>query len=194
MPPPTFALTVDLQPVSGRVLVQLPSTTARSSAGGRAGFVLLSAPRQVPVGSVIDATAGLVRLTVATPAPAHLQSGSFHGGIFQVLQNSADHGLTVLRIRDNRSRRTTCGLTAAGNPTRRISTTILGLLRGVATGQFRTVGQFAAATVRGTAWGVRDRCDGTLTVVEQGVVDVRDFHVGKNIIVTAGHTYLAQAG
>jgi hypothetical protein len=48
--------------------------------------------------------------------------------------------------------------------------------------------------VRGTDWGVRDRCDGTLTVVRKGVVDVRDFVLHKNVIVRAGQTYLARAG
>jgi hypothetical protein len=40
---------------------------------------------------------------------------------------------------------------------------------------------------------VRDRCDGTLVVVTQGVVDVRDFRLGKHVLVHAGHTYLASA-
>jgi hypothetical protein len=70
---------------------------------------------------------------------------------------------------------------------------VLGLLRGTAKGHFRTTGRFAAATVRGTDWGVRDRCDGTLTVVRTGVVVVRDFRLRKDVIVRAGHTYLAKA-
>jgi hypothetical protein len=40
---------------------------------------------------------------------------------------------------------------------------------------------------------VRDRCDGTLTVVRQGVVAVRDFRLHKTVIVRAGQTYLAKA-
>ena len=45
----------------------------------------------------------------------------------------------------------------------------------------------------GTNWGVRDRCDGTLTVVRTGVVVVTDFRLHKNVIVRAGQTYLATA-
>ena len=50
----------------------------------------------------------------------------------------------------------------------------------------------SAATVLGTDWGVRDRCDGTLTVVRTGVVVVRDFGRRQNVIVHAGQTYLAK--
>ncbi len=44
-------------------------------------------------------------------------------------------------------------------------------------GRFQTRGRYAAATVRGTKWRVQDRCDGTLTTVESGVVAVRDFRL-----------------
>ncbi|HUA06882.1 MAG TPA: hypothetical protein VMB27_23455, partial [Solirubrobacteraceae bacterium] len=70
---------------------------------------------------------------------------------------------------------------------------ILGLLRGSAKGHFRTVGRFSAATVLGTKWGVRDRCDGTLTVVSEGAVSVQDFVLHKTVIVRTGQTYLAKA-
>ena len=74
-----------------------------------------------------------------------------------------------------------------------LSQRILGLLRGSAKGRFRTTGRFSAATVRGTNWGVRDRCDGTLTVVRTGVVVVTDFRLHRSVIVHAGQTYLAKA-
>ena len=41
-------------------------------------------------------------------------------------------------------------------------------------GEFRTKGKYSAATVRGTEWLTQDYCDGTLTQVKTGVVDVRD--------------------
>ncbi len=40
---------------------------------------------------------------------------------------------------------------------------------------------------------MRDRCDGTLTVVRKGVMLVRDFRLQQNVMVRAGHTYLAKA-
>ena len=172
--PPTFAQTVSLRPVSGQVRVAVRPGT----------FVALTERRVVPVGTLVDASAGSVELTSATAAPARLQTGRFHGGVFEVRQSAAERGLTNLVIRDRLSRGRAC----AGPSPR-----ILGLLRGNATGRFRTTGRFAAGTVRGTEWGVRDRCDGTLVVVTRGTVTVRDFRLGKNVVVRGGHTYLASA-
>ena len=146
----------------------------------------------VPVGTVVDTTAGRVRLTSADPGPtpAKLQSGQFFLGTFRVQQNATAGGLVGLVIRDNEPR-SVCAAATAHEAA--LSQRILGLLRGTAHGRFRTVGRFAAATVRGTNWGVRDRCDGTLTVVREGVVAVRDFARHTTVIVRAGQTYLAKA-
>ena len=61
-----------------------------------------------------------------------------------------------------------------------------------AKGQFRTRGRYASATVRGTGWLTADRCDGTLTRVTQGTVQVSDFILKKRFIVHAGASHLAQ--
>ena len=182
-PVPAFAHTVVLAPLSGKVLIDL--------AGSPGAFVRLTSRRVVPVGTVVDATAGRVGLTSANPAPYSTQTGQFFGGIFRIEQRRADYGLVNLVIRDNLSR-AVCGPAQAH--TAALSHRILGLLRGTARGHFRTTGRFAAATVRGTNWGVRDRCDGTLTVVREGAVIVRDFRLNTNVVVRAGHTYLAMAG
>ncbi len=184
-PAPTFAKTVVLAPVNGKVLIRPPGT--------RYGFVRLAGvPTVVPVGTVVDTTAGRVRLTSADPGPTppQLQTGQFFRGIFRVEQSRTGGGLVNLVIRDNLNR-SLCipGAARAAAVNRRV----LGLLRGTAKGRFRTTGRFAAATVRGTDWGVRDRCDGTLTLVRDGVVVVRDFRLRKNVVVRAGHTYLAKA-
>ena len=184
-PVPTFAKTVVLARVSGKVLIRVP--------GAPYGFVpLASAPTVVPVGTIIDTTAGRVRLTSADPGPtpAKLQSGQFFLGTFRVQQNATAGGLVGLVIRDNEPR-SVCAAATAHEAA--LSQRILGLLRGTAHGRFRTVGRFAAATVRGTNWGVRDRCDGTLTVVREGVVAVTDFVRHTTVIVRAGQTYLAKA-
>jgi hypothetical protein len=175
---PSFGQTVRLEPVSGKVLITLPGATTTA----------LTARRVVPVGTVVDTTAGNVALTSATPPPTRLQSGQFHGGIFQINQSPDGQGLTNLVIRDNQPRSSACGATPSAVGARQI-----GLLRGNAHGRFQTTGQFAAATVAGTEWGVRDRCDGTLVVVEQGVVNVQDLRQHKTVVVRAGQTYLARA-
>ena len=60
-------------------------------------------------------------------------------------------------------------------------------------GRFRTRGSNSVATVRGTAWYVEDRCDGTLTRVSKGSVSVRDLRRERTVIVNAGKSYLARA-
>jgi hypothetical protein len=42
-------------------------------------------------------------------------------------------------------------------------------------------------------WDTVDRCDGTLTVVHRGTVNVFDFGRRKTIVVHAHHQYLAKA-
>jgi regulator of chromosome condensation (RCC1) repeat-containing protein len=180
-PPPAFAKSVDVRPVSGIVLVK--------SAGSK-GFVPLTQARQVPLGSELDTTRGVVALTSATPRVGKLQSGQFRSGLFQVLQSRSEKGLTNLRLIDNRRVCTTVGKASVA---RTLSRRVLDLLRANAKGKFRTTGRYAAATVRGTAWDMTDRCDGTLIVVHRGVVSVLDLRRHKTVTVRAGHSYLAKA-
>src|SRR5262249_8218696 len=58
-------------------------------------------------------------------------------------------------------------------------------------GAFRTRGRYSSSTVRGTFWLTADRCDGTLTQVKQGIVQVQDFVTRKKVLVRAGQSYLA---
>ncbi len=145
----------------------------------------------MPVGTVVDTSAGRVMLTSANPGPGSVQSGQFFRGKFQVRQSRTGGGLVSLVLRDAIARRSGCTTTPAHAAA--LTKRILGLLRGTAKGHFRTVGRFSAATVLGTNWGVRDLCDGTLTVVREGVVSVRDFVTHKTVVVRAGQTYLAEA-
>ena len=70
---------------------------------------------------------------------------------------------------------------------------VLGKLWGSGKGKFRTNGKYSSATVRGTIWLVEDRCEGTLTKVRRGTVQVRDLKRKKTVTVKAGHSYLARA-
>ena len=183
-PTPVFAKTVRLAPVSGTVLVRTP---------GARDFIELRSAETVPIGTVIDTRAGTVRLTSATAPPTKLQTADLFLGRFQVRQQHSLKGLTDLVIQD-KLKRSVCSAQGQQATTAKLSARILGLLKGKGKGHFRTRGHFAAATVRGTEWGVRDRCDGTLTVVTRGVVAVRDFTLRKTVIVKTGQTYLAKAG
>ncbi len=178
---PVFAQSFVLQPVSGTVRTKPPTS---------AGFADLHGAQTAAVGTVIDTRAGVVRLTAADPARGKPAVGDFQDGVFQVLQSRAGNGVSELTIEDTQAAGTACR--GAGG-TRQLSAHQLGLLLGDASGQFRTNGDFASATVRGTAWGVRNRCDGTLTVDRRGTVIVTDLRLRKNITLHAGQTYLAKA-
>jgi hypothetical protein len=177
-PPPVFAKTVNLSPVSGKVSIKVPPASS---------FSALSSERQVPVGTTVDASAGVVRLAAATGGGTPLDAGDFQAGIFEIRQSRAEPGVTELRIRDGQPASKACG-TQRGRTQR-----VFGRLLGNAHGRFRTRGEFSVATVRGTDWGVRDRCDGTLTVVRRGVVAVTDVRRHTTIVVHAGHSVLVRA-
>jgi hypothetical protein len=106
-----------------------------------------------------------------------------------VLQNG--DGVVDLKIQDTQSEKTTC---SGSNGSRQQSTSLLGKLQGNGSGRFTTRGDRAAASVTGTDWEVRNRCDGTLIIVRRGTVKVTDFRLHKTVTLHQGQTYLARAG
>jgi hypothetical protein len=195
-PPPAFGKSVDVRPVSGIVLIKLPrgatldgrlAPAVVAQAKGQ-GFVPLTEARQIPVGSQLDTTHGVVALTSATPRTGKIQSGQFGSGVFEVRQSRTQKGLTNLRLIDSSG---ACTIPGKASIARRLPTRVIDTLRAKAKGKFRTTGRYASATVRGTDWQMSDRCDGTLTVVHRGVVSVLDLRRHKTVIVGAGHSYLA---
>jgi hypothetical protein len=177
---PVFAQSLVLQPVSGTVRIELSSA---------AGYVRLHGVRQVRLGTVIDVRAGVVRLTAASPTPGKFAAGDFQGGVFQPLQSRSGNGLTDLKIQDSQSEGKACTGT---NGRRQPTTRQLGELLGDAEGPFRTRGDRSSASSLGTKWGVRNRCDGTLTIVRSGTMAVTDFRLHKTVTLHAGQTYLAK--
>lgn len=195
--PPVLGKTVDVGPVSGSVFIKLPAAAARAGAAHAAkgsSFVPLTEAREIPVGSQIDARQGKLVVMTATTTAGQLGAGAFSGGIFQLLQRRSEVGLTDLRLGSAAAARicksTGKARTAAA---RKLSKRVLALLHASVSGQFRTTGRFSAATVRGTEWTTTDRCDGTLTSVARGSVTVYNFRAKRNIVVPAGHSYLAKA-
>ena len=170
---PTLARSVDLGPVSGQVLIKLP---------GASTSVPLTAPREIPIGTQLDATHGSLVVMAATTVVGKLQAGLFEGGLFQLLQTQDLGGLVELEIPPPN----TAGC-VAGNSSR-----VLSDLTARVSGSFRTDGRYLAATVRGTEWTTAEQCDGTLTRVQQGVVQVRNLRTAETVAVSAGHTYLAR--
>jgi hypothetical protein len=204
IPPPVLGKTANVDLVSGKVYVAVPSTTYASfaapletaveSLSKGLKFVPLTEARQVPIGSTLETTAGVARITTAT-SKGKTQSGEFGAGIFKLLQNRKQKGLTEMDIIDNHSSKQVCASIGkkAQTASKHLSSKTLGRLTGSAHGNFKTNGQYSAATVRGTQWGVINQCDGTLTKVTRGVVVVRDFRRRKTITLFTGQSYLAKA-
>jgi hypothetical protein len=206
VPPPVLGKTANVDVVSGKVFVALPSTAHTSLAGPLEGaveslskglhFVPITEASQIPVGSTLETTAGVARITTATSTIGKTQEGEFGAGIFKLLQSRKQKGLTELNIVDNHSAKQVCASVGkkAAVAAKHVSSKVLGRLNGSDHGgQFKTNGQYSAATVRGTVWSVANQCDGTLTTVTRGAVVVRDFHRRKMITLLTGQSYLAKA-
>jgi streptogramin lyase len=180
--PPVLGKTAIAGAISGVVLVRVPGAT---------GLVALGPSQSIPVGSVIDAQHGVVRLTTAVNAAGKLQSATLWQGSFAVGQRPGA-GMTTFTL----PRPSGCAAVA-----RHARSSVASAARAKAPptlwakddhGQYSTRGQNSVATVRGTYWGTTNRCDGTLTTVKQGLVSVRDLHRNRSVLVRAGHSYLAK--
>jgi phosphodiesterase/alkaline phosphatase D-like protein len=207
LPPPVLGKTVNAELVSGTVFVKLPGGAQESlaspmSMGGAfeslskgLGFIPLIQARQIPVGSILETTHGVVKLTAATATAGKFGFGDFGAGIFKLLQNRKQRGLTELWIMDSHSPKQVCATVGkrASVASKHLSSTVLGRLTSSDHGKFTARGQYSAATVRGTVYSVTNECAGTLTQVSRGVVGVRDFARRKTIILRAGQHYLAKA-
>jgi hypothetical protein len=188
-PSTTFSLTPAGPPVLGQsVNVDVRSGTVKVKVPGAAGYVAVTELSSIPVGSILDTRDGSITLRSALPGGG-TQAGIFHGGLFDVRQLPS--GLTELALRGAPPACPSSRAHAAATkkkkrkPPRR-------LWGHDDHGNFRTRGGSSVATVRGTAWFVEDRCDGTLTRVSKGSVSVYDKNRRVRVIVHAGHSYLAK--
>ena len=193
LPAPVLGKTVNVALVSGKVFVSVPAGSAFASLAvpgikGRK-FVALTAERQIPVGSLLDTRKGTVRLASASTKAGETFTGTFSAGVFAALQSRS--GLTDLRLKG--SSFGPCATASGTKASAALSRRTIRRIRSNASGRFRTRGRYSAATVRGTIWETVDRCDGTLTKVNRGVVVVRDLRKRRNITLRAGKSYLARA-
>ena len=174
---PVFGQSAKISTVSGAVFVNLP---------GRTDYLPLSAASTVPVGTTIDARAGTVRLTNVRDRSGKLQTGKFWGGSFIVRQSRAKRAPTVLTL----AAPIDCSRAPAFVAPKKGH--VRQLWGSDNHGRFVTRGRSAVATVRGTAWFMRDTCAGTLVKVTRGSVSVRDLVKHRTVVVTAGRSYLAR--
>jgi hypothetical protein len=143
----------------------------------------------IPYGVTVDVTHGTVSLTTDTGS---LQAYGAGVASSFVLARGTDNKKPVVELRLTGGSFAGCGKRSASAVRAAPSTKTVRQLWGKAKGQFRTKGRFAAATVRGTVWLTRDRCDATLVRVQQGVVQVADLVKHKTVAVRSGKSYLAK--
>jgi hypothetical protein len=200
---PVPGKSVQVRVVSGEVFIKLPTGNGRA-VGPPKGFVPLKGAASIPVGSQLDTENGRVALTSAADTGAKkTQKADFYQGIFQVKQAvpkkkpKKPQALVTDLVLKGELPRSQCGplkgARAAGASKKKGPKAVLGSLWGNGKGKFRTSGKYSSATVRGTIWLTQDRCDGTLTKVNRGTVQVRDFRLNKTVSVKAGKSYLARA-
>ena len=205
-PSPVLGQDENVVPVSGRVFIKFPAGKDPHLAGvvkGQ-GFIPLTQARQVPVGSQVDARRGTLDLVVATTKKRRSSTARLAGGVFSLAQQRTGplKGLATFSLLENAfpgaPSYSSCTIKKTGKSVlagvAKLNPKVLQTLTASDNnGKFRTKGRYSAATVRGTFWETEDRCDGTLTIVKRGSVNVQDFKTRKTIIVRAGHSFLAAA-
>jgi DNA-binding beta-propeller fold protein YncE len=179
---PQYGKSVNLGVVGGVVRVHLPGSTK---------FVVLGTDQQLPVGTIVDASHGRVRLSSSKGPGGGTQSADFYSGAFRVLQPKGGKPITVLKLENGLVCPVKKGKRELGSGFAR--TRNRGLW-GSGKGNFRSEGKHGSATVRGTIWWAQDTCKGTLFRVKKGVVTIKDFTSGKTLKLHAGQRYLAPNG
>jgi DNA-binding beta-propeller fold protein YncE len=189
VPAPVLARTGNVAPVSGKVLVKLPGTST---------FVPLSSLRQIPFGSVIDATNGTVSVTTAIPG-GKTQTGEFFSGEFILRQGP--NGLVVAELTGGNfsvcpTKRERSHIARAASVRAQAAASGKHVVRKLwanAHGKFSTKGNYAAGAVQGTEWLTEDLCEGTLIRVTRDKVAVTNLVSHRHVEVKKGHKYLAKA-
>ena len=167
---------------------------------------MLPTGQQIPFGADIDATNGIVSITTigpdGKPQTAFFYGGDFvltldpdgvttlvlKGGDFSVCGVRREEGKIKAKPKDTRPSAQDAGRARQ----RREGRGVVRAVWGTGKGSFRTKGRYSSATVRGTLWYHADRCDGTYTQVNEGVVTVLDLPRKKMLIVRAGHSVLVR--
>ena len=184
-PPPKLAVSGNVAPVSGSVLVKLPGSSI---------FVALTSIRQIPFGTVIDATAGSVTVTTVGPHGV-IQTITYSEGEFKLTQGRSGvvvatlvgGDFTVCPTARQRSHRAIASAKHASGKH------VVRKLWSEGHGKYSTKGNYAAGAVLGTRWLTEDLCGGTLIHVVTDRVAVTNFVNHRHVTVKAGHSYLAKA-
>ncbi|MGA2322151.1 MAG: IPT/TIG domain-containing protein, partial [Solirubrobacteraceae bacterium] len=185
VPAPKLAVSANIVLVAGRVLMRLPGTSKS---------VAVSSLRQIPFGTIIDATNGAVDVITAGPHGG-TQTGEFFDGRFVLTQ--ARNGLVLATLSGGnflvcptaRERRavshTSSRRTSRKHLVRRLWANV--------GGSFSTKGSFATGAVQGSEWLTEDLCEGTVILAVRNRVKVTDLVRHREVELSVGHIYLAKA-
>ena len=178
---PDAGRTLTITPLDARVLVA-PATTQKPSTS--AGLqTRLRGPGEVPSGTSVDASRGTLAIeaiTTTPDGPGTIGRAEVRGGVFTISQT----GTSEPTLRMRRGIRPCQRARAAAVPPE-------ARMRIRTRGRFRTVGGYGRGAGRGTEWALRERCDGTIFQVFEGVVLVHDYRRRLTLRVRAGRCYLA---
>lgn len=175
VPDPELVRSIGVTPASGRVNVK---------PGTRTAFIPLRERDLTPNTSDIDAIGGALDVTVRNRSGA-LRTAHVSSGGFRVTQPTSGPIIGDLKLTDRLDgcRGTRTVTSHAATPRKKVRR-----LRVRVKGRFRTIGRYASAIARGTAWTITDRCDRTIIRVTEGTVTVRNLRTRKLLTVRAGQT------
>jgi hypothetical protein len=187
-PAPRLGQAANVAVVSGKVWIKLPHGV----------FEPLTQGLQIPIGSVIDARHGTVKLITAGATKHSTQTATITGGVFKLTQTRTgpNKGLVTLTLIygafPGAPSTAVCTPHHGKAQDARLSNFILQTLHASARGRWRTSGRFGAATVRGTVWSITDKCNGTLFHAIVHSILIQDFVRHITLVLPAGHSYLAR--
>lgn len=176
-PRPTLGKTVMLSRVRGNVTYRAPGKTVET---------LGSAPVIVPNGTLVDATGGVVKVTVVRNAAGALDSADVWGGAFTANQTSSSRPVTSFALAGALASSRKVASAARTRKARKRSLWVNGK------GNFKTRGKRASAIVRGTMWLTEETTAGTKVSVKTGLVAVRDFVRHRTVLVGRNQSYTAR--
>lgn len=185
LPRPTLGVTGNAVLLGGVVLVKLP---------GSATFVPLTRARQLPFGTIIDATHGKVSITTIGPH-GRLQTVTFYEGMLRLTQGRNGVVLATLvggdfSVCPTARERSHVARASARRASRKHT---VRKLWAEGHGSYSTKGNYAAGAVLGTRWVTVDMCGGTLIRVTSDRVAVTNLVNHRRVTVKAGHSYFAKS-
>ncbi len=182
LPAPALTKTANVARAAGQVLLRLPGTRA---------FVTLSSPRQIPYGTVIEATHGEVSITAATTGTG-TQKGEFFDGEFVVSQGTDGRVLATLSGGNFGVCPPTAKAARKAHAKYAASTHLVRRLWAEARGDFSTKGRYAGGIVKGAQWLTEDMCQGTLILATRERLEVSDLVRHRHLELVTGGIYIAK--